>query len=63
MNFDIIVNGKKVGTAEISVKIPQDLTKRHVVTEKQVLEALKTGEPQKWYCMGEIEVRQSEHKF
>jgi hypothetical protein len=59
MNFDIIVNGKKVGTAEISVNIPKNLINRHVVTETQILECLKTGEPQKWYCMGDIEIRKS----
>jgi len=63
MNFDIIVNGKKVGTAEIAVNIPQNLTEKHVVTEKQVLECLKTGEPQKWHCMGAIEIRPSVEKF
>lgn len=63
MEFDIIVNGRKVGVAKVSVDIPKNLQDRHVVTEKQVLECLKTGEPQNWYCMGAIEVKPKEIPF
>ncbi len=60
MKFDIMVNGRKMGSAEISVTISPDMKRNHCVGEYEILKALKTGEPNKYYCMGDVEIRASE---
>jgi hypothetical protein len=57
MKFDILVDGRKMGTATVRVEVDSQLQQRHAVSESAVLKALKSEASNKWYCMGDVEVR------
>lgn len=57
MNVDIIVDGRKVGTATIHVDVPKAIQSRHGVTTESVLKAATEGaESPTWYCMGAVQL-------
>lgn len=57
MNVDIVVDGRKVGTATVHVDIPESTQKRHGVTAAAVLQAAVDGsQTQAWYCMGAVQL-------
>jgi hypothetical protein len=59
MRVDVLVDGRVVGTATITVQIPNDLAKRHGVSAADVLRTAVTGRPQLWYCGGNISLQRA----
>lgn len=57
MLVDILVDGRKVGTATVSVDIPPAALK-HGVNKTMVLDAL-AGKAVHHYCMGHVHVKPS----
>lgn len=54
MLVDILVDGRVVGVATITVVFPEELARRHGVTAPDVLRASITGRPQEWYQEGNV---------